>query len=341
MRKKFFAAVVTLFLLPLFLTGCTKPNLAGHTPYVAEQGGSVEEPYVPPAATTTTAPILDVGTALEDYDILPEKAPTTRNRYLLVGLNTYPGAGLQGCVNDVHSMAAFCKEMLGAKDEEIVILTNGQGTAKNIKKWLGWLVADARPNDKRLYHFSGHGAEFDGGGGPVVGAQPDGLNQVQCTIDFDWTAPHMIQDWELNVIFSRVGEGVICCVLSDSCHSGNLDRVIPPPGVISMTARSYPNIPPEIKARLEAKRSARAVYKPNKLHAAFVSGCDYNQTSADVRDQTGAYGAATHYFIDQVRKNPTASLKDNIIACRKTMKANQFDQVLQYAGLNVDQPFMK
>jgi metal-sulfur cluster biosynthetic enzyme len=331
MRKKLLAGFASLMLLTAALSGCIKPNITGHTPYAPDSGPV----YVDPGVAPVPAPV--VGVIVSD---IPETALQTRDRYLLVGINAYPGCPLEGCINDTSTVAAYLKEVIGAKDTEIVVLTDEQATSANVKRWLLWLVQDARPGDKRLYHFSGHGAEFDGGGRPTVGSQPDGLNQVECTVDFDWTPEHMIQDWEFNQIFSVIPEGVLFAWISDSCHSGDLDRLVLKPG-IKVRARSYPLIPPAIKARLATKRSLRALYKPAPLNLAYVAGCDYNQTSADVRDATGAYGAATHYFVAQLRLTPNASVKDNVLAARVVMRADQFDQVLQYSDKRADKPFLK
>ena len=94
-----------------------------------------------------------------------------RRKALLIGINYFNSRNqLNGCINDARAMAAFLREH-GYRDEDMVILTDDQPnmrsipTRSNMLDAMHWLVADARPNDCLVFHYSGHGgttADLDG-----------------------------------------------------------------------------------------------------------------------------------------------------------------------------------
>jgi hypothetical protein len=50
------------------------------------------------------------------------------NRALLVGINSYPGAPLNGCVNDVTDMANFLVDNCNFTMSDIRLLTDARAT---------------------------------------------------------------------------------------------------------------------------------------------------------------------------------------------------------------------
>ena len=53
------------------------------------------------------------------------------NRALLVGINKYPGAELNGCINDVEDMAQFLVKKHLFKEQEIRLLHGVDGKRAN------------------------------------------------------------------------------------------------------------------------------------------------------------------------------------------------------------------
>ena len=85
-----------------------------------------------------------------------------KRKALLIGINYFnTSAELKGCINDVHNVSAFLIERYNYKREDMVILTDDQQnpvmrpTKANIQKAMGWLVANAQPNDALFLHYSG------------------------------------------------------------------------------------------------------------------------------------------------------------------------------------------
>ena len=87
----------------------------------------------------------------------PQSRGIVMNRALLVGINSYPTAPLQGCVDDVQDMAGFLVESCGFLDSDIRLLVDARATTDAIRERLTWLVSGVRPGDRVLFHYSGHG----------------------------------------------------------------------------------------------------------------------------------------------------------------------------------------
>jgi len=272
---------------------------------------------------------------------IPNPNPTGTQKALIVGINTYPSAPLEGCVNDANDVKDYLIKNYGYKETEIRMLLDNKATTNAIKDGLDWLTKDAQAGDKRVFHYSGHGAEYPG----ETAGQPDNLNQIICPYDFDWSEPHMIMDVEFAKIFGKMPNNVIFNWISDSCHSGDLIKIIPTNTKVKITPRTYPNIPDEISIKI---RKAKVANIKNKgfvngtLDVGFVSGCRYDQTSADTQDETGRpCGALTHYFLLTLDKNKDSSLKDVVVLLQQTLARTGYQQVPQAEGARIDKAFQK
>ena len=268
----------------------------------------------------------------------PNPVPTTSvAKAVLAGINAYPGAPLSGCINDVLEAKAFLLAE-GFKEENIILLTDQAATRKAIMEKLEWLVKDAKTGDLRYFHFSGHGTEF---AGRDLDKQPDGLNQVICPYDFNWTADTMIMDVDFVDVFKKMPDGVIFNWASDSCHSGDLTRLIPKP---NEKIRQYPNIPPDVKQQIEKARKAnlkRRGFVGGLLDVGFISGCRYDQTSADAYINGKNCGAMTHFLFESLKANRNNPLTSLVADMNNRLMANGYDQQPQAKGARVSKPFLK
>ncbi len=95
---------------------------------------------------------------------------TDRKLALLIGINQYPetaldtvpnpDAGLRGCQTDVALQRELLIHRFGFQTTDIVTLTNQQATRSAILEAIAQhLVAQARPGDVVLLHFSGYGSQ--------------------------------------------------------------------------------------------------------------------------------------------------------------------------------------
>jgi len=98
------------------------------------------------------------------------------DKALLVGINAYPGAPLAGCVNDVTDMAAYLTKEAKFDPAGIRLLVDARATKAEIETRLKWLVKDAKPGDRLVFHYSGHGTQV----ADRTGDEIDGLDEVIC-----------------------------------------------------------------------------------------------------------------------------------------------------------------
>jgi metacaspase-1 len=222
------------------------------------------------------------------------------NRALLVGINTYPGAPLRGCVNDVMDMAHFLTKSCGFAMNDVRLLTDDRATTTGILDRIGWLLTGLKAGDRVMFHYSGHGAQM---ATRNPQGEVDGLDEVICPVDFDWSDAHAIRDKQFAQIFSAVPKGVEFVWVSDSCHSGGLTRDMAPPaanGAVSVP-RMMP-VPADLAWRVQTAREAgiapMGVQKAaQKANVALISGCKSDQTSADAVFHNRANGALTYYLL--------------------------------------------
>lgn len=300
-------------------------------------------------------PQVDNGTTNQSTSTDTSTTGQTK-KALLVGINRYPGAPLNGCVPDVKNVNRLItvKQVLlddGSvatvdipitfNSSEIRMLTDEEATTKNILDGLAWLNEGAKAGDIRLFWYSGHGAEF---AGSDVSKQPDGLNQIICPVDFDWTEEHMIKDVQFNASFGKIPSGVLVCWGSDSCHSGDLTKDFPRAGI---KYRQYPNVPQNIAIQIAKAKKLKAVprgFVGGELEVCFIGGCKYNEYSADTQDALGnPCGAMTHYFLQLFAKpgnstKPTSVLVSELNTLLDSMK---YDQHPTAEGSNKNRPFLR
>jgi hypothetical protein len=251
------------------------------------------------------------------------------DKALLVGINSYPEAPLAGCLNDVEDMALFITGKCGFDPAAVRLLTDSRATATTIKNRLFWLVDGLKPGDRILFQYSGHGAQV-----PTRDkkGEVDGLDEVVCCQNFDWSDSNMIRDKEFNTIFKRVPPGVAAWWISDSCHSGGLDRDMAGFGG-SKPRRLIP--PLDIRWRFEGVRSKGLEKNPLDVpNIALISGCRADQTAADAVFKKRPNGALTRFLLDALLRpdgleKPTSQV---ITEVRAALKKNHFNQVPQLEG---------
>lgn len=261
------------------------------------------------------------------------------NKALLVGINKYSSAPLRGCVNDVTDMADFLVARYNFLPSEVRILVDERATTGEILTRLNWLVSDLKPGDRILFHYSGHGAQ-------VATRNPaqevDGLDEIICPVDFDWSDARMIRDKQFQSIFSVIPDGVTFNWISDSCHSGDLTRGFSsnPHVIISKT---YP-VPADIQWRngvATRQLNIQPQLLHGQIHVGFISGCRSDQTSADTSVNNRPCGALTHYLLEALSDTGhTVPLAETVTQVNRLLSANGFTQQPQLGGDQVNKPFM-
>jgi len=271
-------------------------------------------------------------------DPVPPVVATADHRAVLAGINDYLDAPLEGCINDIVDAKDYLINVEGFKPEQIVVLIDAQASRNGIMEKLRWLTADAKAGDRRYFHFSGHGTEF---AGRDTEKQPDGLNQVICPWDFDWVPEKMIMDVDFVDIFKTMPKGVIFNWASDSCHSGDLTRQMPKPKV---KPRQYPRVPADVQAQIKKAKAANIKsrgFEGGLLDVGFVSGCKFNQTSADAFEGGRPCGAMTYFLFQILREKKGQTLDEVAAELRNRLIANGYEQEPQAEGARKGKPFLK
>ncbi len=314
------------------------------------------EQFIPPIADAhASTPIT-----LPPYTMLPAPgdtntpatgppetpAPTVTRLAVLIGINDYPGAQLNGCVNDVLNIKKLLIDNYGFKESEIVLILNGEATTARFLKALEQLSTNVKPGDLRLLWYSGHGALY-----PQMEANgTEKIVQVLCPVDFDWTEPRMIQDAQVRAQFAKFCAGAKANCGLDACHTGDKNIVLnaaATAGTAAASVRSFPGMPKAILDRVNAaklKASPRE-FAFGEFNVGVVCGCGKKQTSADTVNATGAAcGAMTDAFITVVKKpgNSDKPLNDIVDQMSQLLQSQGYDQKPEVLRtIRADKPFLK
>jgi hypothetical protein len=112
-------------------------------------------------------------------------------------------------------------------------LRNEEVTKQRVRRGWDWLLEDAAPGDRLVFHFSGHGSFTT----DLDDDEADGVDELLCLHDMDWDDDQTyITDDELRAFTERVPPGVLLTVLLDSCHSGTGTRMLMAPGGVRSLA---------------------------------------------------------------------------------------------------------
>lgn len=125
--------------------------------------------------------------------------------------NGWDGA-LAGCINDANAM----KRIADGLGYQSSILTEGQGTSARVVEGIGQAARQLAAGDMFLLTYSGHGGQVPDSNGDDA----DGRDETWVLYD------RMLIDDELYSLFAQFAAGVRIFMLSDSCHSGTVARMV-------------------------------------------------------------------------------------------------------------------
>ncbi|GAB4371722.1 MAG: caspase family protein [Deltaproteobacteria bacterium] len=271
-----------------------------------------------------------------------------RRKAFLVGLNRYPDPRnhLKGCVNDILLMSKTLREQYGfSEGAGVRLLTDERATTAGIRNGLEWLVADARPGDSLVFHYSGHGAQVRDLSGDELS---DNLDEIICPYDLDWD--HPFTDDDLAGICREVPKRALLTVILDCCHSGTglreyLREDLPIrykflPAPVEVRHRSEPRIENRGVDRsvtmtgpdraLSIRRFGISLTRTN---AVLIAGCRSDQLSADAWIDGDYHGALTYYLWRSLRDAKwKTSYRKLIAATGEALADHNYDQIPQLEG---------
>jgi hypothetical protein len=164
----------------------------------------------------------------------------------------------------------------------------------------------------------------------------DGLDEIICPVDFDWTDTHAIRDKDFKRIFSAIPVGCEFVWISDSCHSGDLSKDLSPPNITYKFMPAPADIQWKIDSAIESGRfnplTINGAALPNSV--ALIYGCQSDQTSADAIFNNKPNGVLTYFLLDSLTKNDglTVSIDMLIDRVKKNLVASKYKQIPDVEG---------
>lgn len=232
-------------------------------------------------------------------------------RALIIGINAYPTAPLQGCINDLIDY----QNTLGAKGFSYVALSDWQATKARILAELRTMVSSARSGDSIAFCYSGHGSYTT----DRTGDEPDRKDELLVPIDYQ--AGQYIFDDELRAELARLTAGVTCDVFADSCYSGTVTRLMPQTHKIPVLGTRYMPL-------VGKPKKAKAIVVPTLNHALWAA-CGEGQTSSEVLVSGVPRGVFSYYACKAMRTYPAWSRDQCINYAKQRIAAIGLTQVPQ------------
>ncbi len=124
---------------------------------------------------------------------------------------------LRAAVNDAEYMLSMAQNRFGYTRSEILL--NEQATTYNVEHILGEYAKSLEPGDILLLSYSGHGGQVEDPDWMAKG-EDEPIDSTWCLYD------RQLIDDEIFALFKTFKPGVRILVVSDSCHSGTVTRVL-------------------------------------------------------------------------------------------------------------------
>lgn len=186
---------------------------------------------------------------------------------------------LVACEADAKDMESICKKKKFAKS---TVLLTRNADSLSVKLSISDAAFSLIAGDLFVLTYSGHGGQVPDRNGD----DSDSKDETWCLYDRE------VIDDELYAMLAKFSSGVRILVLSDSCHSGTVTRVMPkrkgrfrlmPPDVAERVYRAHKKQYDKIQA--DTKAAAKVTVKASVI---LISGCQDNQLSDD-GDRNGLF----------------------------------------------------
>lgn len=250
-------------------------------------------------------------------------------RALCIGINDYPGTGadLSGCVNDANDWAQAW-DYRGFDD--VQVLVDQAATRQNILQGIATGVGQLDSGDILVVCYSGHGTWVP----DMSGDEPDRRDEALCPYDY---RSGVISDDDLFRLFTVAHRQARCIMISDSCHSGTVNRLADPLGDGDRGRVRF--LPPELALSLSADElpsaaaTPRVVGGPPRASALLLAGCHDVEYSYDASFDGRPNGAFTKVAIDALEELPEeATFRQWIAKIRQYLPSQDYPQTPQLHG---------
>ena len=229
---------------------------------------------------------------------------------ICVGINNYPGFAndLKGCVNDANDWAALL-EFSGFQIDKIL---DNQATKQNILSKLDNLVTNAAADDEIVFTYSGHGTSV----ADKSGDEEDAYDEALYVYD------GILLDDELRTILQKAKSDVHIIVISDSCFSGTVTRVL-------SSNLGKPRYIKTEEIAASAKLKKRFLSEEDMIEI-LISGCSDSEYSYDANINGRWNGAMSAFALSVIRKGQTYN--EFYKKLREILPSSQYPQTPQLEG---------
>lgn len=117
---------------------------------------------------------------------------------------------LNACESDAKAMQKIATQ----QGFQTNLLLSETATRENVKEHIGLVSEQLKPGDLFFISYAGHGGQLP----DVSGDETDGFDETWCLYNGQFL------DDELTLLLSNFDEGVRIFLVSDSCHSGTINR---------------------------------------------------------------------------------------------------------------------
>jgi Caspase domain len=148
---------------------------------------------------------------------------TGKRRALLIGIcfvDDIPSKVLKSPHNDVHNVKQYLIHKCGFAEEDMMILTDGEGataapTKQSIWECLQQLIRESKPGDVNFIQYSGHGGRI------LQPGSTDCYDSYILPSDYK-TEGQILDDDILKDLIKAMPAGVYTTLLADCCNSGTV-----------------------------------------------------------------------------------------------------------------------
>src|SRR5512136_938221 len=223
-----------------------------------------------------------------------------------IGINNYPGTSndLQGCVNDANDWSVLLTDF----GFETSMMLDSQATRQNIKTKLNELIASAGESDVIVFTYSGHGTQV------IDTSGDEGDTYDEAIYVYDGT----ILDDDLRIIIDKIDSKATLVVISDSCFSGTVTRVIP--------ENTRPRFMPNKNISGDRVVRKRFLLPEANMPEILISGCTDSEYSYDAEIDGRYNGAMTALALKVIRQAPKVSYSDFYAGLRQLLPSKEYPQ---------------
>jgi hypothetical protein len=241
-------------------------------------------------------------------------------RYAILAGSNYIGTAnqLAGCLNDLSNVRQLI-EPTG-----ITILADLRGKDMSTVNWkeaLREACSKAQPGDTVFHMHSHHGTQIKDP------SESDGLSEVYCPNDFDWSPEKMITDKWMAGLMKAVNPQAIWVDHSDCCHAGDSLRTLWCPNERPRYIRNRHGIIESLcgLGRRRTHLSPMVVSSPDR-QGILLAASRSDQTSADAYIGGESCGAFTHYLLQAINEDKIATYEALLLRVTQLLGLGGYNQ---------------